>query len=403
MLIKIAWRNIWRNKLRSSVVILSIAIGLWAGVFTMALMNGMTNQRAEGAIGAYISHIQIHSPDYVSDPDASHYIADTSRLTQILDTMSAVDAYTERMVVLGMGSTANGASGLSIYGIDPTMESAVTTIHESLVAGSYFDGSYRTPVVIGEKLATKLGIRERSKLVLTFQAEDGDLTAGAFRVVGIFKSVNSTFDEATVFVPKQSLVRLYGAEHIQEVAVMLSSVSESKLARDQINTAIPEVEARYWGQISPELGYADDVLEQSMYVFVAVILLAMAFGIVNSMLMAVLERKHELGMLLCIGLSKARIFWMILFETVFVTSIGGPLGLLMAYSTVKYFANHGIDLSIVGEGLASLGMATVVYPALGGRIYLNITIMVIITAMIAALYPARKAISYPPADAIRSL
>jgi ABC-type lipoprotein release transport system permease subunit len=283
------------------------------------------------------------------------------------------------------------------------MESSVTTIHESLVAGSYFDNTYRTPVVIGEKLADKLRIRERSKLILTFQAENGDLTAGAFRVVGIFKSVNSVFDESTVFVLRESLVKLYGVEHIQEVAVALSSVSVSIPARDQLNAVFSDVEARYWGQVSPELGYADDVLEQSLYIFVAVILLAMAFGIVNSMLMAVLERKHELGMLLCIGLSKAKIFWMILFETVFVTTIGGPLGLLMAYGSVKYFEGHGIDLSIVGEGLASLGMATVVYPALDAPIYMNITIMVIVTALIAALYPAKKAISYPPADAIRSL
>ena len=403
MLVKIAWRNIWRNKLRSSVVILSIAFGLWAGVFSMALMKGMSDQRAEGAISAYISHLQIHTTDYIADPDARYYIPDPDPLFAVLDTMRSVAGYTPRMVIVGMGSTANGATGVSIYGIDPTMERAVTDISESLVAGSYFEGDLRTPVLIGEKLAEKLGIRERSKIVLTFQEETSDLTAGAFRVVGIFKSVNSIYDESTVFVLRESLARLYGSERIQEVAVSLSSVSESIPARDQINDALPDTEARYWGQVSPELGYSDDVLEQSMYIFVAVILLAMAFGIVNSMLMAVLERKHELGMLLCIGFSKARLFGMIVLETIFVTSIGGPLGLLMAYGSVVYFEGHGIDLSIVGEGLASLGMATVVYPSLDAPIYLNITIMVTITALIAALYPAKKAISYPPADAIRSL
>jgi putative ABC transport system permease protein len=403
MLIIIAWRNIWRNKLRSGVVILSIAFGLWAGVFSMALMKGMSDQRAEGAISAYISHLQIHTPEYIADPDARFYIPEPGALTAVLDTMRSVAGYTPRMVILGMGSTANGATGVSIYGIDPEMERSVTDISESLITGSYFESELRTPVLIGEKLAEKLGIRERSKLVLTFQQETGDLTAGAFRVVGIFKSVNSIYDESTVFVLRESLARLYGAERIQEVAVSLSSVSESIPARDQINDALPATEARYWGQVSPELGYADDVLEQSMYIFVAVILLAMAFGIVNSMLMAVLERKHELGMLLCIGFSKARLFGLIVLETIFVTSIGGPLGLLMAYGSVVYFGGHGIDLSVVGEGLASLGMATVVYPALDAPIYLNITIMVMLTALIAALYPAKKAISYPPADAIRSL
>jgi len=366
-------------------------------------MKGMTDQRAEGAISAYISHIQIHTPAYIDDPDARYFIPDVPRILGILDTMATVSGYTSRMVVMGMGSTANGAAGLSIYGIDPDAESSVTNIHESLVAGSYFEDTYRTPVLIGQKLADKLGIRERSKLVLTFQQNNGDLTAGAFRVVGVFKTANSIFDESTVFVLKGHLTTLYGIESIHEVAIALSSVSESIPVRDQLNAAFSEVEARYWGQVSPELGFADDVLEQSLYIFVAVILLAMAFGIVNSMLMAVLERKRELGMLLCIGFSKGRLFTMILFETVFVTMIGGPLGLLMAYGSIKYFAGHGIDLSVVGEGLASLGLATVVYPSLDAPIYFNITLMVILTAVIAALYPAKKAISYPPADAIRSL
>lgn len=403
MLIIIAWRNIWRNRLRSIVVILSIALGLWAGVFVMALVNGMTVQRTQGTIKTFISHVQIHSPAYISDPDLRHFIEDPESVFSVLDTLTGVQAFTPRMLVGGMSSSANGATGSMIYGIDVEFERRVTDIHSRITTGSYFESEYRNPIVVGEKLAEKLGVRVRSKIVLTFQAENGELTAGAFRIVGLFKTDNSRLDETNVFVKQESIAGLYGNLRIHEVAVFANSLADSESIRDAINRAVPDVEARYWGQVSPELGYTDDVLKQSLYIFVLVILLAMAFGIVNSMLMAVLERRHELGMLLCIGMSKGRIFTMIVFETIFVTSVGGPLGLAMASGSVAYFNRHGIDLSIVGEGLQNMGMATVVYPALEFTYYINITLMVVATALVAALYPARKAIAYPPAQAVRTL
>ncbi len=403
MLIIIAWRNIWRNRLRSIVVILSIAIGLWAGVFTMALVNGMTEQRTRGTIRTFVSHVQVHTPEYVADPDERYYIEDPLNLYAVLDTLTGVFAYSPRMRLGGMSSSPTGATGVMIYGIDPDVEQTVTDIHSRITTGSYFTSEYRNPIVVGEKLAEKLKVHERSKIVLTFQDENGDLTAGAFRIVGLFKTDNSVLDATNVFVTQESIARLYGSLRTHEVAVFATSLEESVPIREAVNQAVPDVEARYWGQISPELGYTADVLDQSLYIFVLIILLAMAFGIVNSMLMAVLERRHELGMLLCIGMSKGRIFAMIVLETVFVTSVGGPLGLAMASGSVSFFNHRGIDLSVVGEGLQSLGMATVVYPALGLTYYVNITLMVVATALIAALYPARKAISYPPAEAIRTL
>jgi len=129
----------------------------------------------------------------------------------------------------------------------------------------------------------------------------------------------------------------------------------------------------------------------------------MAFGIVNSMLMAVLERKHELGMLLCIGMSKVRVFSMIVLETIFVIAVGGPLGMLVANLSIRHFAKAGIDLTIVEAGLKSIGLETVVYPALSAEYYINIGLMVALAAFLSALYPAWRAVRYDPAEAVRSV
>lgn len=403
MLPKIAWRNIWRSKMRTGVLVLSIAFGLWAGIVSMGLMRGSTDQRTRTSIETYVSHIQMHNPEYLIERTAEYDIPNPGRVEAVLDTLKRVKAYTERMLVGAMASTAQGATGLQVMGIVPEIEKRVTSVHEKLVSGSYFESDRSNPIVIGSKLAHKLEVREGSKIVLTFQDQAGDLTAGAFRIVGIFETANSTWDESNVFVRRADLAKLYGAEHIHEIAILLNELRDTEAVRDTLESRFPDLKSETWGEISPELGYTNDVLDQTMYIFVLIILLAMAFGIVNSMLMAVLERKHELGMLLCIGMSKARVFGMVVLETVFVASVGGPLGLVLALLTIRHFGRTGIDLSIVEEGLRSFGIETVIYPALSGGYYVNITIMVIVTAIVSALYPARRAVKYDPAEAVRAV
>jgi ABC-type lipoprotein release transport system permease subunit len=403
MLFKIAWRNIWRSKMRTAVLILSIGFGLWAGIFSMGLMRGSTDQRTRTAIETYVSHIQIHNPDYQVERSAEFDIAEPERVTTFLDTVGAMSAYTQRMLLGAMASTAQGATGVQVLGIDPSAEKRVTNIFNKVVEGSYFESDRRNPIVLGHKLAHKLEVKLGSKVVLTFQDRAGDLTAGAFRIVGIFRTANSVWDETTVFVRRSDLAKVFGEERIHEIAILLADLDASEPVNDSIANQFPDLKSETWGQVSPELGYTNDVLDQTMYIFVLIILLAMAFGIVNSMLMAVLERRHELGMLLCVGMSKSRVFGMVVLETIFIAGVGGPLGLLLALLTISHLGRTGIDLSIIEEALATYGMETVVYPALGASYYLNITIMVIVTAIVSALYPARRAVKYDPAEAVRAI
>jgi len=151
------------------------------------------------------------------------------------------------------------------------------------------------------------------------------------------------------------------------------------------------------------LAYADEMMGQTVYIFMSIIMIALLFGIINTMLMAVLERKRELGMLMSIGMNKTKLFTMIVTETVLLAIIGGPLGVLLAYASVHYFGAVGIDISIVGEGMKSFGMDSMLYPMIENKYYPQIAIMVIITAIFAALFPARRALSLKPAEAVRSL
>lgn len=400
-LLMIAWRNVWRNKLRSSIVIASVVLGIWSGLFIMAMVSGMNDQRLSSFINTNLSHIQIHNAGFQENFDKKDTIIGSNTLLKEIDTMNNVTAYAKRLVLQGMASTAHGNYGVKIMGIFPDEEKNVTDISEKLVQGTYLYKLKRNPIIIGEKLANKLGVKVNSKVVLNFQDSNNNTVSTGFRVEGIFKTINSSFDEENVFVKYDDLaplVSLSGKYH--EIAILCDNITETETVKSQIKTN-NSVES--WDQLSPELGYAQEAMSNFIYIFMGIILLALAFGIVNTMLMAVLERKREIGMLLSVGMDKRKVFTMIILETLFLAFIAALLGVLLSIWTIEYFGRNGINLSAVAKGLESLGMGARVFTKLPFAMYVDITLMTLSVALIAAIIPARRALKLNPAEAVKAI
>jgi putative ABC transport system permease protein len=401
----IAWRNIWRNKLRSSVVIFSILLGIWAGVFVLGFSLGLNNQRIESALNSTISHVQIHHPKFLEEYSFKYQLANPTETQAFLNLNEKVKAFTARSVVNGMVSSSAGAAGVKIFGVYPELESQTTDLHQMLIEGDYFKGISKNPVVIGEKLAEKLKLKLRSKVVLTFQDEQGEMLAAAFRVAGIFKSPSTKYDESNLFIRQQDVARLLDVKHapVHGIALLAENMENIEQVQQEIQAEFPLLKVRSWKEVSPEMGYSDEVMAQSLYIIIVIIMLALAFGIINTMLMAVLERKRELGMLMAVGMNKMRVFWMIVTETIYLSLLGGPTGIFLGWLTIQFFQKQGIDLSLVGEGMESLGLGTMVYPELESSFYVNIALMVVVTAILASIYPARKALKLKPAETVRAI
>lgn len=402
MVSKIAWKNIWRSPFRSLVVILSIVLGIWAATFLVAFSFGLNDQRTREAIESTISHIQIHNADFSKDQDVRFWIDNPDQYRNILDTSRNVRGYSERIILGGMIASPTTGNAARIMGVDPERESSVTNISTKIEDGAWFEGISKNPIVIGAKLAEKLKVKVKSKVVLTFQDEEGDLITGAFRVAGIFKTSSSKYDELNLFIRNSDVDALMQIDdQFHEIAILLNDNDylnnvESQLEFDEANIV------ETWKEISPELGYADEIMAQMLFLFIGIIMLALAFGIVNNMLMAVLERKRELGMLQAVGMNKGKVFRMIVLETLYIGLAGGPLGILVGYITVTYFGAKGIDLSIFGEGLRELGISTFVYTHMPGHFYVIISSMVVVMTLLSSIYPARKALGLNPVEAIRS-
>ena len=404
MLLKIAWRNIWRKKLRSAVVITSIVLGIWAGLFVIALSAGLNQQRKVSVIENSISHVQYHNPKFLEDRNAKWVIEDIDEVRSSIETDTTVLNYTMRGLVNGMASSARGGNGVIINGVDPEMEPNVTTIDDHVVEGTWLPPEGRYPVYLGQALVEKMNVHVRSKIVLTFQDRNSEIVAGAFRVAGIFKTVSKKYDEMNVFVRLDDLEHLLHTENgVNEVAVLLENFEVIPPFVERQRSKFEELEIEPWNEISPELGYADEMMEIFLYLFLGILLAALSFGIVNTMLMAVLERKRELGMLMSVGMNKARIFAMITFETIAIAIAGGPLGIVLAWLTIVYFQSVGLDLSFYAQGLEEFGIDPIVYPYLDVQYYWTLALMVIVMAILASIYPARKALKMNPADAVRAI
>lgn len=405
MIISISWRNIWRNKVRSLVIIAAITIGIFAGVFTWAFYRGMVNQRIQTAIASESSHIQIHALKYRENPDQKTFIENLDSIAALVRRTGGVKAVSGRILVNAMIASAETGAGVTINVIDPEMEKEVTNTHTKVIAGQYFTGENKTPLVIGQKLAEKLSVKLRSRVVLTFQAMDGTLTSALFRVDGIYKTANSMRDETNVFMSNSDAVKLLGiSPHAgHELAVILEDNDTEKLNRvtEGLKTEFPALDVASWREIMPEVSIVEESMDLMMYVFMGVILAALIFGIINTMLMAVLERVKELGMLMAVGMNKARVFRMIMLETVFLTFTGGVFGVAAGYLISLLFYHKGIDLSRWADAYEKLGYETVVYPVIAFDIAWQVAIMVLVTGVLAAMYPATRAIRLKPAEALR--
>ena len=403
MLIKIAWRNIWRSRGRSLVVLGSIVVGIWALVTAVGFMNGFIVGYMADIINHDISNIQIHNPEFKKDKEVNYIITNAEAKIDKLNSWPGVKAATSRVLVNGMIASPKKASGVQIRGIKPKEEAKVTQLDSLIGDGAYFEGIKRNPILIGKKLAEKLGVKVKSKVVLTFTDSHQNLTSAAFRVAGIIESSSLNLNEGYAFVLQSDLTRLLGVQDAHEIAILTDPQVDESVIVTKYQSEYPGDLAETWKEIAPELALIQEMYSSMLYVLITIVMIALVFGILNTMLMAVLERFKELGMLMAVGMARIKVFGMVLLETIFIGILGAPIGLLLGWLTMFYYTQVGIDLSAYSEGLESFGYSSILYPYIENSTYWTIAVAVIITAFIGAVYPAWKAVKLKPVEAIHKI
>lgn len=382
---------------------LSITLGLFAGLAVLALYKGMMKARVRTVIDAESGHLQLHDSTFKKDYDPRYYIIAGKTLISELKSIPPIKTMAVRTIAQGMISTTTGANGIQINGIIPEQEYPASQLDKKIIEGKPFDSSRSNEVIIGRKLADKMKMKLNSRLVLTVTDTASEIVAEAFRVTGIYQSDNSAFDEKNLYIQQADLNSMIGLkDQFNEVVILLKDDRDVGDIQNSLRKLYPELRAESWMDLSPETDLMVKTTDIYSYIIVVIIMFALAFGIINTMLMAVLERTREIGMMVALGTNRLRIFMLVMLETVFLTLAGTPVGLLISWLIIEYYNNKGLNLAGMGEEMMrSFGFGTLVYPEFPFDKLSGVVLIVVGTAILSCLFPAIRALRLQPVEALR--
>jgi ABC-type lipoprotein release transport system permease subunit len=402
MLVTVAWRNLWRNHRRSLIMLTAIAIGLWGMIWMTALMRGMVDQMIDDAINTLSGHIQIHAPGYLDDPSVEHTIAavdDNPGLKQLLNSAQVV-AWSQRIRVPAVIRSERDVYGITLVGIDPQRERGLSFIADSVVAGHYLESVDDNQVLLGRKLVEQLETRLGRRIVIMSQDPDNNIAERGFRIGGIYDTDLQATETTYVFA---------GMETVRRMLKMGSGVSEiSLLGHDyrnvdglaaEVRTVAGIAETNTWLQLDPYMASMLDVMDGFIIVWFCIIFLALSFGLINTLLMAVFERTREIGLIQALGMPPGNILLMVLVESLIMLLIGLLAGNLLSWLTILPIRD-GIDISAVAQGLEWAGMSSILLPAVKTSDVLLANAIVLVLGVMASLFPAWRASRKVPVEAI---
>jgi ABC-type lipoprotein release transport system permease subunit len=397
----LAWRNLWRNHRRTVIMLAAVTLGVWAMIFMTALMRGMVDDMIADGIRNLPGQAQIHHPKYKDDPSINNSMAPPDK--ELLAALSnpGIEAWTQRVSVPAVISSERESRGVTLIGIDPDQDSKLGFDIDSIIDGRYLDGSDDNGIILGAKMVDRLETRLGKRIVIMSQDPENNLADRGFRIVGIYKAKLASLEEMYVYA---------GIDTVQQFLKMGNSISEIAVTGEDyrdISHWYPQLEqstaedrqALPWYEVDSYLGSMLAMMDGFVLVWIVVIFLAMSFGLVNTLIMAVFERVREIGLMLALGMRPGMILYQILIESFLLLSIGLMLGNIAAYVTILPLQD-GIDISIVAEGMEMMGTGSMLYPALKLSDVILANIVVIILGLLTSILPAWHASRYDPIVAI---
>jgi len=401
VLSRLAWRYLWRNHRRTIVMLSAIAVGAWAMIFMNALTRGMVDQMIADGISVVPGHVQIHDPAYLDDPSINNLVAlgDAELDARFKD--AGFVAWASRVRVPAVITSERESRGVTLLGIDPEAERSFSFIDYEAVDGRFLEGPDDKGIVLGAKLANTLETRVGKRVVLMSQDPENEIADRGFRVVGLYHAEMEATEEAYAVVGKrtaQKMLRIGDA--VSEVAFVGDDYRDVEPVYNKVAELVDaSVKVSRWTEVDTYLGSMLGMMDGFLLIWVIVIFLALSFGLVNTLVMAVFERIREIGLMLALGMKPAMILGQILIESMMLLGVGLLIGDLLAWATIKPLEG-GIDISIVAKGMEMFGAASVLYPNLDIDDVILSNVVVMILGFLASLSPAWRASRYEPVEAI---
>ena len=402
MLVTVAWRNLWRNHRRTLIMLTAIAIGLWGMIWMTALMRGMVDQMIDSSISTLSGHIQIHAEGFLDDPSIERSMPparDNPALLALLDS-PRVTHWSERIRVPAVIRSERDVFGVTLVGINPQQENGLSFIADSVTEGEYLADTHDSHVLIGRKLLERLETKPGRRIVLMSQDPDNNIAERGFRIGGIFDTDLQATETSYVFTGIETARALLKMGNgVSEISLLGPDYRNLDALAADVHAAAGEADTKTWLELDTYMASMLDVMDGVIFVWFGIIFLALSFGLVNTLLMAVFERTREIGLLQALGMPPGNILIMVLVESVIMLLIGLAAGNLLSWLTILPIQD-GIDISAVAAGLEWAGMSSTLLPAVKSPDVLLANAIVLLLGIAASLFPAWRASRKVPVEAI---
>jgi putative ABC transport system permease protein len=405
LLVKMAARGIGRNPHRTALTLAASAFGVGAFVFLGGFVDGYLSQLVENSTGYVTGHLQVQHPRFRTEMDPVNSITDTDALLRDIRSMPEVRAAAPRVQSMVLASSAGQSQNMTLVGIDPVSEREVTFMHRAVRVGRALEAGSDRDIVLGDRLAEKLGLRLGDKMVVMTQALNGEVGSAAFRVTGLFDTGSDAFDAGLGFVTVEAAQDLLGMRgRLSAIAVRLNDRALESQAMTGLRRILPNggAVAAGWRSLMPEVDQMIEYVRVVVRMIAGIVLAVVAIGIMNTLLMSVMERTRELGIMMALGTRPRTIVGLVLLESLVLAAVGIAAGVALGVPLVAYFGARGIDMSAYAKGIESIpGLTSVIYPMfVPAGVALPVVVLLALSAL-AALYPAWRAARLEPATAIR--
>ena len=404
LLVRIAARGLGRNPHRTVLTVAASAFGVGAFVFVIGLADGYLRQMVENSTGYVTGHLQVQHPRFRVEMDPANTMADSGSLLQALRSAPQVLAVTPRVQTMALATSAGQSQNFMLVGIAPDEERNVTFMHRAVKAGRMLEAGDRD-IVIGDRLAEKLGLRLGEKMVVMVQAADGSVGSAAYRVAGLFDTGSDAFDALLGYVSLSAAQSLLGIpDRVSTIAIRLRDPDDLLQAQAALRPLLPPSGAVIvnWRELLPEVDQMIEYLRVVLGLITGIVLGVVAIGVMNTLLMSVMERTREFGIMMALGTRPKAIVTLVLYEAVVLALAGIGGGLALGVPVVRYLAVEGLDLSGYAEGLQTIpGLTGVIHPAFVPAHLLRPAGVLLVLSLLAALYPAWRAARLQPTAAIR--
>jgi putative ABC transport system permease protein len=401
--LRIAWRNIFRQKRRTVLTVLTMFGGFTLSAISIGWADGTYNRIIDMLTRNRLGHIQIHAKGYLDRPSLYTWIQNYEEIGDKIQHLKWVEAWAPRLYSAGLASVADKSAGVRIVGIDPERESAATRFEKKVVEGRSFSPAPSHEVILGKGLARTLAAKTGDEVVIVSQGADGSIANDLYTLVGIVESSDPILDQSAFYLNlKDAQDLLVLGDAIHEMAIVVTKLNRVSRATREIQLALddPRLDVAPWQEFARSFYVAMQADKEGNWIMLFIVVLIVAIGVLNTVLMTVLERTREYGVLRALGTRQVQVFRLVIYEVAIMALIGLVIGLGLSLLANHQLSIHGIAMP---HAFRYGGMEfTHYYSEVNARSLYIPAITVFLSAMMVSVFPALRAARIAPARALRT-